>query len=178
MSRAPLFVFLERDWDNKGVVLRCFEAIATILLNCATRPSLSRQKWLSFFKVVKRCPCRAVQLHEGRVCRCKAVKTTSWPFKLLPVGFVIGFFFRKKHLSLLDLSHFWSQEMSLQLHEEEEVCSARLQSRRPWDRRPSNSQACKLQAGTSPPWGAVSERNKMIAMVWMLTYREWCIFEI
>ena len=101
------------------------------------------------------------------VQRCKAVKTTSRPFKPLPVGFVIllfCFFFRKKHLSLLDLSHFWSQEMSLQLHEEEEVC--RLQSRRPWDRRPSNSQACKLQAGTSPPWGAVSERNKMIAMVW------------
>ena len=81
--------FLLSDWDNKGVVLRCFEAIATILLNCATRPSLSRQKWLSFFKVVKRCPCRAVQLHEGRVCRRKAVKTPSRPFKLLPVGFVI-----------------------------------------------------------------------------------------
>ena len=39
-------------------------------------------------------------LHEGQVCRCKAVKTTSRPFKLLPVGFVIP----------LALFFFWGGE--------------------------------------------------------------------
>ena len=169
----PGVVFLLRDWDNKGVVLRCFEAIATILLNCATRPSLSRQKCLSFFKVVKRCPCRAVQLHEGRVCWRKAMKTPSRPFKLLPVGFVVllAIFWGGKSTSVfLIWVIFEVKRCPCSCMRRRRFAGARLQSRWPWDRRPSNSQACKLQAGTSPPWGAVSvmrnfQRNKVRAMV-------------
>ena len=79
----PGVVFLLRDWDNKGVVLRCFEAIATILLICATRPSLSRQKWLSFFKVVKRCPCRALQC----CTRAKCAGARLWKQQVDPSNF-------------------------------------------------------------------------------------------